>query len=648
MAMRRAPSSDASRRPPALADVSVAKFSRASAKSDTSAHHGQLADIRARLGRLENRGASADVDRLRQKLDAQSQQLAALTAKLDAVLAGQQALRADLVTVETALPRVEDELRQSIDDLQDSLAAREVLPSNGVVYRQMVRRIRAVVRASVPRNAAVIIVGKADNDLWNLHARRVLPFPQAADGSYAGFYPACSTSAIVHLEALRSKGADYLIVPETSRWWLDHYADFRRHLEQRYRAVVDEAGAGLLFALRLPPALRDAWIVLEDALARFRSERGRDPAILDWNTGLDLAARLPRQAVFSPPAAGSTLPYLDRTVDMVAVAPTDAQCAEEADRVAETAVVSVGSSDGAKSAGPSISIRWKSEMAAVPQPTASIIIPCFNGVAHTDVCLAALRETLPDDFEGEIIVVDDASTDETAACLARWAGNEKRLKVIRNRANAGFIRTTNKGAKAAAGEILVFLNNDTIPVAGWLPPLLRALAADPTVGAVGGRLVYPDGRLQEAGSVVFRDGSAANFGRDDLNPDLPLYTFLRDVDYCSAALMATRRSLFREIGGFDTHYEPGYYEDTDYCFKLRDKGYRVVVQPESVVVHVEGGTAGLDVSRGMKRFQVVNQQKFQRRWSHVLQRQAVRPDRLDFAALHGLAIRGTTNGDAAR
>ena len=112
--------------------------------------------------------------------------------------------------------------------------------------------------------------------------------------------------------------------------------------------------------------------------------------------------------------------------------------------------------------------------------------------------------------------------------------------------------------------------------------------------------------------------------------------------------MATRRSLFREIGGFDTHYEPGYYEDTDYCFKLRDKGYRVVVQPESVVVHVEGGTAGLDVSRGMKRFQVVNQQKFQRRWSHVLQRQAVRPDRLDFAALHGLAIRGTTNGDAAR
>ena len=147
--------------------------------------------------------------------------------------------------------------------------------------------------------------------------------------------------------------------------------------------------------------------------------------------------------------------------------------------------------------------------------------------------------------------------------------------------------------------------------------------------------------------MVFRDGSAAKFGAFDPALTAPIYNFVRDVDYCSGALLATPRALFEQLGGFDPAFAPGYYEDTDYCFKLRDKGYRVLVQPEATVIHMEGGTAGLDVSRGMKQFQVVNQNKFLERWTHILQHQAVRPGRLDFAALHGLAIRTTRNGDGA-
>jgi GT2 family glycosyltransferase len=154
-----------------------------------------------------------------------------------------------------------------------------------------------------------------------------------------------------------------------------------------------------------------------------------------------------------------------------------------------------------------------------------------------------------------------------------------------------------------------------------LRALLRTFREHPDAGAVGGKLLYPDGRLQEAGSSVFSDGSAANFGRDDRVIEAPAYNYLREVDYCSGALLATPRALFAEIGGFDKRYAPGYYEDTDYCFEVRKHGYRVYYQPESVVVHTEGGTGGTDLTSGAKRFQVVNHEKFARKWKDALRAQ---------------------------
>jgi GT2 family glycosyltransferase len=166
---------------------------------------------------------------------------------------------------------------------------------------------------------------------------------------------------------------------------------------------------------------------------------------------------------------------------------------------------------------------------------------------------------------------------------------------------------------------------------------LRIFRNYPDAGAVGGKLILPDGTLQEAGGIVFCDGSAANLGRGD-NLEAAMYNYVREVDYCSAALLATRRSLFEKLDGFDERYKPAYYEDTDYCFKVREADYRVYYQPESAVIHLEGATSGMDTTRGVKRYQVINQEKFAQKWRNVLQRQPSRPSNSDLAAWRALAM----------
>ena len=245
-------------------------------------------------------------------------------------------------------------------------------------------------------------------------------------------------------------------------------------------------------------------------------------------------------------------------------------------------------------------------------PRVSLIIPVFNQVAHTLNCLRTLAEH-PPLLACEILVIDDGSSDQTA----EWMAQIKGVHFHRRSKNGGFIATCNEGATHARGEFLVFLNNDTVPQPGWLDALIGTFSTHPEAGLVGAQLLYPDGRLQEAGGVVFNDGNAWSYGRFE-SPQDPRYASLRDADYCSGAALAIRSELFHAIGGFDTRYAPAYYEDTDLAFAVRAAGKRVIYQPASRVLHLEGITSGTDLNVGPKAYQVRNRSVFQQKWQSTL------------------------------
>src|SRR5271157_4616713 len=242
----------------------------------------------------------------------------------------------------------------------------------------------------------------------------------------------------------------------------------------------------------------------------------------------------------------------------------------------------------------------------------SIIIPVFNHCGDTRDCLLSIAQSTAGSSY-EVVVVDDGSTDETPEMLGRIEG----LIQLRNDVNLGFIASCNRGAAAARGEFLVFLNNDTLVTYGWLEALRRTFDDIPGTGLAGAKLLYPDGRLQEAGGVIWHDASGWNYGKFD-DPDHPKYNFAREVDYCSGACLMVRRALFQHLGGFDTEFKPAYYEDTDLAFKIRHAGQKVIYQPLARIVHHEGLTSGRSVRSGVKSHQLVNQAKFRRRWGERL------------------------------
>jgi O-antigen biosynthesis protein len=251
----------------------------------------------------------------------------------------------------------------------------------------------------------------------------------------------------------------------------------------------------------------------------------------------------------------------------------------------------------------------------------SIIIPVFNKAEFTWRCLASLVKEV--DFNRvEIIVVDNASSDNTEEVLARFADY---LRVITNERNAGFVDACNQGAAAAKGKYLVFLNNDTVVLPGWLDRLIETIEHDPAAGAVGSMFLYPDGSIQEAGGIVWQNGEADHYGWR-ASPHDRQFNFAREVDYCSAASLLIKKEIFQSLGGFDRRFAPAYYEDVDLCFSVRSLGYKVIYQSASRLIHFEGVTAGSDTNKGFKRFQVINRAKFVEKWRATLDREHLPKD----------------------
>ncbi|MDQ1592817.1 MAG: hypothetical protein QOG71_3444 [Pyrinomonadaceae bacterium] len=256
----------------------------------------------------------------------------------------------------------------------------------------------------------------------------------------------------------------------------------------------------------------------------------------------------------------------------------------------------------------------------VPAPDrpvrASIVLLAYNKIEYTFQCLRSVFQEV-DLNETEIIVVDNGSSDATARVLSYLEGF---IRVITIEQNAGFLDACNTGARAARGRYLILLNNDIVLLPGWLAPLVATVESDPAVGAVGSMYIYPNGILQDAGSIVWKDGNSMHYGWGR-SPEDKRFNFAREVDYCPGASFLIRKELFDQLGGLDRRYAPAYYEDVDLCFGVRALGYKVIYQPLSRVVHHEGITLGTNVNTGFKRYQVINREKFYEKWREQLERE---------------------------
>lgn len=235
--------------------------------------------------------------------------------------------------------------------------------------------------------------------------------------------------------------------------------------------------------------------------------------------------------------------------------------------------------------------------------TCSIVIPVLNKVELTKQCLVALAD-VTQGVDYEVIIVDNGSSDGTQEFLGQLGGD---VQVIRNPDNFGFAKACNQGAQAANGQYLVFLNNDTIPVKGWLNALVQEVEAHQDVGVVGSKLLYADGTVQHAGVVFSRSWLTPYHHHRRVAADLPFLNQRREFQSVTAACMLVRRDLFSRADGFDERYRNG-FEDVDLCLKIKQQGWRVVYQPSSVLYHLESQTPG------RKDHDVENHRLFTSRW----------------------------------
>ena len=248
-------------------------------------------------------------------------------------------------------------------------------------------------------------------------------------------------------------------------------------------------------------------------------------------------------------------------------------------------------------------------------PRVTIVIPVYGQWYLTERCLRALELTEASRL-ARIVVVNDKSPDNTLEKLKLYPT----IEVQDLKHNLGFTLASNSGANGATTEYLLFLNNDTEPLPGFLDALLKVADSNRDIAIVGSRLIFPDGQLQESGSIIWGDGTGHNYGRGG-RADGPEYQMVREVDYCSGASLLVRNDFFISTGGFDHRYAPAYYEDVDLAFTARELGFRVLVAPQSVVIHHEGGSHGTNIFSGIKASQVINHQKFCEKWSQALKSQ---------------------------
>lgn len=228
--------------------------------------------------------------------------------------------------------------------------------------------------------------------------------------------------------------------------------------------------------------------------------------------------------------------------------------------------------------------RQKLDFTCAGVPVLSAILVVYNKFELTMRALASLRQNYAGAIE--LVVVDNASTDDTRLLGEFVLG----AKIIRTARNLGFLRGANLALAQVSAAALLYLNNDIELSYGAVALALRQLDGAADVGAVGGKIIRSNGKLQEAGSILWNEGTALGYMRD-ASPLVPEANFVRDVDFCSAVFLLCRTALVRELGGFDEGFAPAYYEDVDLCVRMIQAGYRVVYDPAVCLTHLEFGSA---------------------------------------------------------
>lgn len=243
-------------------------------------------------------------------------------------------------------------------------------------------------------------------------------------------------------------------------------------------------------------------------------------------------------------------------------------------------------------------------------PTVSIIITATGRAPHLLECLDSVALNVRD-TPYEVILVLNGAGQEVVSEVARHVEG---AHVIASRVNRGFAGGCNLGAMAATSDYLLLLNDDTVVEPDWLESLVVACERRPRIGAVGSRLLHPDGTLQEAGQILWSDGSTSCVGRDAL-PTSHAFEWARRVDYCSGSSLLVRRSTWERLGGLDESYFPAYCEDVDLCLRIAEGGEEVWYEPTSQVRHLESRSS----SPAYKRFLIErNRPRLLARWERVL------------------------------
>ncbi len=246
-------------------------------------------------------------------------------------------------------------------------------------------------------------------------------------------------------------------------------------------------------------------------------------------------------------------------------------------------------------------------------PKISIIIITYNQVDALKRNLASIKSKST--YQNYEVIIVTNNRDENSEMRKFLKTVQYPVYVFEEEYSFGGMN--NFGASKAKGEFLLFLNDDVEVVSpNWLEGFL-SLGLLESTGVVGGKLLLSDGKIQDCGGLVWKNGNAWNYGRNNI-PDDPGLNYVRDVDYISGSCLFVRKEIFDKVGGFDRKFDPAYWEDTDLCFSIRKLGYQILYQPLVSLIHYEGSTQGTSTDSGLKSYQVENLKKFQEKWQPVM------------------------------